>query len=363
MSPLILKTCEEFVRLGYDVELWVPQRRNAFDGDPFEKHRIQLNFPIRKIWALDLMAQLGSIGFFMMVFSFNLAVWWRLRGLNENVLLYGHDLRDFVLPSILGLPICVEIHDFYESRWHVLNRFVLHRVAGLIVTNSIKKKRLAEYYGFPEKRMIVQPNAVDVPMFDIPQTQPEAREILHLPLEQRIVLYTGHLFSWKGVHTLAEVTPFLPEDTCVYFVGGTESDRASIEQFVAERSLPRIVFLPHQEHARIPLFLRAADVIVLPNTAKERASKYETSPVKLFEYLASGTPIVTSDLPSIREIVTEKEVIFAEPDNPESFARAIQTILESSAHGARKESAQTLARTHTWEARAEAIKRLLESVA
>lgn len=363
MTPLILKTCEGFVKLGFTVELWTPKRRNeGFENiDAFEKHKITTRFPIRQLFSSDYIHELGSVGFLLMVTVFNVSAFFALRR-RPGSIVYAHDLRDVIVPCMLGYPVFVEIHDFFESRVGFLNRFVLRRVAGLIVTNSIKQRRLSEAYGVPASKMIWQPNAVDVDMFSRTIPMKDARQELGLPHEKKIVLYAGHLFSWKGVHTLAEAAEFLPDNAIIYFVGGTVEDRESLQRFVRERGLARIEFVAHQEHAKMPLFLQAADVVVLPNTAREAASKYETSPVKLFEYLASGRPIVVSDLPSIREIVTEKEVFFAQPDDPKDFARVIESVLHGPKDLAlRQHAAQACAAKHTWEARAENIARLIKS--
>lgn len=365
MSPLIMKTCQQFVRDGFDVELWIPTRHNPglTHANPFEYHAIQTTFPVRRITTPDLMPYVGHIGFLLLVVFFNIAVTLRLLRYwhRSDVVIYAHDLRDLVLPALLGFPMFCEIHDFYESGVRTLNSFVLHRTRGLIVTNSIKQKHLHEKYGYPLEHMIRQPNAVQVSMFDIPVTKKEAREQLDLPQDTKLVIYTGHLFSWKGVDTLAEAAAYLPGDCVLYFVGGTEHDRKRLQDLIAHKNLPRIVFMPHQEHARMPIFLKAADVLVLPNTAKEAASKYETSPVKLFEYLASGHPIVVSDLPSIREIVSENEVFFAEPDNPRSFGEVITSVLEGDPKTEAKAlRSMGLARQYSWESRGVAIKSLIE---
>jgi glycosyltransferase involved in cell wall biosynthesis len=127
--------------------------------------------------------------------------------------------------------------------------------------------------------------------------------------------------------------------------------------------LPRIEFVPHKPHEQMPLYMRAADVLVLPNTAKEEASRLETSPVKLFEYLASGRPIVASDLPSLREVVSEKEVAFFKPDDAEDLARAVGETLQDAAGTAKRVAAASeLAKKHSWEARAQAITAFIKAL-
>lgn len=352
MTPLILKTCAHFARLGWEVELWVPRRRNEYRAqeDIFELYQVSPRFAVRRIPCIDLIRPLGTLGFLLMVLSFNISAWMRLRG--ERAVVYAHDLRDVIVPCLRGYPTFVEIHDFYESSFRFLTRFVLRRVRGLIVTNSHKMAHLEEAYGYPRARMLRQPNAVEVKDFELSLPQHEARRMVGLPEEGKIALYTGHLFSWKGVYTLADAAAHLPEEMRVIFVGGTPEDRQALERYVAKRRLPRITFVPHQLPQKIPLYQRAADVLVLPNTATEEASRVETSPVKLFEYLASGKPIVASDIPSIREVVSEREVTFARPDDGRDLARA---ILEALKDHSKTVAAQALARSCSWESRASAI--------
>ncbi|MDP3962768.1 MAG: glycosyltransferase [bacterium] len=361
MTPLIMKTCEGFIQEGFSVELWIPRRPNGeFSGiDPFTKYGIQERFTIRRLPCLSLMHIFGKIGFILMVFTFNISVSLSLCRVKKDgpaIILYGHDIRNFVLPSLSELPIFVEIHDFYESKHHFVNKIVLERASGLIVTNTYKQNAIASNYAFPGEKMLRQPNAVSSEMFDIEVSKEEARERLGLPTNIKIALYTGHLFPWKGVYTLAEAGQYMPEDTCIYFVGGTKEDRELLKCFVADRKIQKVFFLDHQDHSKIPLYLKSADVLVLPNTAKESASKYETSPVKLFEYMASGVPIVASSIPSIQEIVSSREVFFFTPDDSVSLANVVEEAIHSQDKAMEKvHSAKALARNHSWPARAKAI--------
>ncbi|MFZ2555393.1 MAG: glycosyltransferase family 4 protein [Minisyncoccia bacterium] len=357
-SPFILKTCEGFVAEGWDAELWAAQRRNPdFEEiDPFEHHGVKTRVPIQRLFTVDLIVALGGIGFVLMVITYNISVaaqLWRRRN-EKDLVVYAHDLRDLILPILVGIPTFCEIHDYYESSMPLLSRFVIRRVKGLVVTNSIKMTHLHERYGVEMEKMLMQPNAVDFAFFHTALSQNDAREEIGIPQGRRVVMYTGHAYPWKGVYTLAEAAAFLG-DTYLYFVGGTVEDQERLHAFVQEKNLPRIVLIPHQSHARIPLYLRAADVLVLPNTAKETASREETSPVKLFEYAASGRPIVASDLPSIRDLVSDEEVFFAHPDNPVDFARAIEMAENTEAAGAKVIAAERFARNNGWDARAKTI--------
>ena len=170
------------------------------------------------------------------------------------------------------------------------------------------------------------PDGVDTNMFAVSCSQPEARTKLSLTQAGQIVLYTGHLYKWKGVDTLIAAAGLLSQEVAVYLVGGMEKDLARLDCH-----LPNVKIMGHRPYAEIPFWLKAADVLVLPNSGKEEISRSWTSPMKAFEYMAAQRPIVASDLPSIREILNERNSILVEPDNPQELARGIKMALEGEA--------------------------------
>jgi GxxExxY protein len=157
----------------------------------------------------------------------------------------------------------------------------------------------------------------------------KAREKLNLPIDKKIILYTGHLYSWKGVQTLADASKYLSNNCLVVFVGGTEEDIRNFQFPIS--NFQNVKLVGYRPHSEIPIWLKAADVLVLPNSGKEQISREFTSPMKLFEYMASGRPIVASNLPSISEILEDgKNALLFEPDNPQDLAEKINRILSDS---------------------------------
>ena len=111
-----------------------------------------------------------------------------------------------------------------------------------------------------------------------------------------------------------------------------------------------------RDHSDLPWLLAGADVLVLPNTAKDENSKFFTSPLKLFEYMAASRPIVASSLPSLREILNEKNAVFFEPDNPKSLASAVESLLDNDSLSIRlADNARSDVRGYTWDERAKKI--------
>src|SRR3990167_699052 len=155
LTPFVLQTCAHFARLGWEVELWIPRRHNEYKPNEniFELYNISPRFVIRRLACIDAMRFLGTFGFLLMVATFNLSAYLKLRRERE-ALLYAPDIRDVILPLLRGMPVFVEIHDFYVSSLDFINRFVFKRVTGLIVTNSHKLRHIASHYLVSSERML-----------------------------------------------------------------------------------------------------------------------------------------------------------------------------------------------------------------
>jgi len=358
-SPRIaMRTCEELARRGFEVELWVPWRYNpGFRGiDAFIYHNIKENFTIRRLPAIDLMGFIpGKLSFFLMVASFNVSIFCYavFRGVARSAIFYCLEFRDIVLLNLLRPNVYFEAHDFYKTPIGWLNRWFFRSARGVIATNMSKMHALEKEFGLPPEGMLHKPCPVDTSMFRISSSREEARSTLGIPQEGKVILYCGQVILWKGVVTLLDAYAFLRPGEVIYFIVG--GDDRTVQQFkdqCRKINAANVKIIEGVMHKDIPLWLRAADVLVLPNTGKDPTSKYDTSPLKLFEYMASGKPIVASDLPSIRNIVNEQMVWFFEPDNPAALAGAIHAAFENPRISEEKAArAQEEVEKYTWERR------------
>jgi glycosyltransferase involved in cell wall biosynthesis len=174
--------------------------------------------------------------------------------------------------------------------------------------------------------------------------------------DKQLAIYTGHLYEWKGASVFAEAAAQL-ENVRALIVGGTEEDVRRLRAEVSERGWKNVEVIGYVAPDQIPFYQVAADVVVLPNSAKSEISRLHTSPLKLFEYMASGTPIIASDLPSLREVLRDNEnAILVEADEAKALANGIKKILDDRpladrlAAAARKD-----VEAMTWAARAESV--------
>jgi glycosyltransferase involved in cell wall biosynthesis len=222
----------------------------------------------------------------------------------------------------------------------------------VLITNAWKRDAIIQQFHITPAKIIMERNAVDLTEFNLHITKKQARQKLMLPDTHYIALYTGHLYTWKGVEVLAQAASLLPQNYLCVFVGGTPHD---IDLFSSKYGgCENIKIVGFKPHAEMPLWQKAADVLILPNTSHEQISALYTSPMKLFEYMASGTPIIASDLPSITEILSEKNAILVPPDNSRALANA---IIHTQRHNVSHLSNAALQdiMNHSWEKRAERI--------
>lgn len=340
----IMNMCAAFAEKGVEVLLLVPWRKNLLKTDPFDFYQVHRSFKIKKLFAIDLYPLRfipERVSGFLHLLSFLITARIYLFFKSFDVLYTRENFSRFFFKNYI-----------YEIHMPEQVKFGIFRPKKIIaISNHIRNELMK--LGFSDKNILVAPDAVNLALFSN-MNKEEARRQLKLPLDKKIVMYWGNFKMWKGIDTLAEAVKYL-NNFFVVMVGATkETDLARIKMAVKDYNNVLVEGFKNQD--LLPTYLASADVLVLPNTAKDENSRLFTSPLKLFEYMASGRPIVASDLPSLREILNDKNAVFFKPDDPESLSRAIEDIArneskrESIANQARKDVEK-----YTWDNRAKSI--------
>nr|WP_237560533.1 glycosyltransferase family 4 protein [Halapricum salinum] len=251
-----------------------------------------------------------------------------------------------LLPARKQPTMVFEHHD--ELSAHLQPR-LYRSIDGIVcITHSLKQFDQREY-GVPTEKCFVAPDGVDLEQYDS-ITKSEARDRLGIPADEKVVMYTGHLYPSKGVQTLVKAAPDI--EATVYIVGGFDTDIERIKQRVGEPS--NVVFTGFVEPGSIPLYQVAADVLIAPYTTEARDS---LSPLKLFEYMAAKRPIVASDLDILGEVLTDgHNSLLVPPESPPELAQNVNKLFsEESLYESLVENASSEVRQYTWEQRAKNI--------
>lgn len=354
----IMKMCDAFVSAGVEVELVVAKRHNNPLGkqSPFEYYGVPSHFSITKLPLIDLASRgikIKKISAPVQNTSFAVSALVRLFSTKDAVI-YSRDVFSLFLLSWLKKGLALELHSF-PKKWHGLYRVLLKRLDHIVViTEQLKKEVVA--LGIDSSKILVAADGVDLKLFTATDDKKTYREKLKLPQDKNIIMYTGHLYGWKGVYTLAQASRELTDEELIVFVGGTTADQNKLSQFISDNSLKNILLISHKKPEKIPAYLHAADVLVLPNSAEKEISRLYTSPMKLFEYMAAGKPIVASDLPSLRDVLSEDIATLVTPDDPQELAQGILETLEDEEVSINKAAqAREQAQQYSWQARAKKI--------
>jgi glycosyltransferase involved in cell wall biosynthesis len=355
-SLFAAKGAEAFAHLGLKVTVVVPKRRRVVESDPFGFYNIDKVFDVVYLPTTDLFGTLpNKLAFLISFVSFSISSYFFLKKNSSNEdIIYSNETLPLYRASFIRPNCFYEMHDFPESKLRLFSQ-LLKRMRWVLVHNKWKFSEIDKKFPTIVKdKFIYEPNAVDVNAFDIGMSKREARQKLNLSQEKILAVYTGHLYEWKGVETLAEAASFLGDRYLIVFVGGTEKDVAIFKQKYA--SMQNIRIVGHRSHQEIPVWQQAADVLVLPNTGKVAISTHYTSPMKMFEYMASRRPIVASNIPSITEILNQDNAVLVPPDEPKFLADAIESLVgDPNKTASISDQAYNDVLPHTWDARASRI--------
>lgn len=279
--------------------------------------------------------------------------------LDKNTIIYTKDPQLLCIANLFkkkyGYKTCFELH----VPWRSKIKFIIWGTDFFVVLNNYLRDFLTKKYKVEEKRILVSPDAVEVEVFDIKKTKEECRKILNLPYGKKLIGYIGRFKTEgkeKGVRVILEIASFFDDDVLFYFVGGMPKE---IEEYknIAKRKgiLKRCVFVPFQPFEKLPLYMKAMDLFLMPFPKAEHY-EYHMSPLKMFEYMASKRPLIATNLPSLTSILNEQNSLLVRPDNKEELINAVKKLLNDESFGKKiAERAFIDVQQYTWDKRAKQI--------
>jgi glycosyltransferase involved in cell wall biosynthesis len=290
-----------------------------------------------------------------------------------------------VLGPLLGVPVIYEAHDletrnpsrarepWAEGLLHLIDRVALTR-ATAVTSLTVDFQRYVASLGWRDPAEVyIVPDAYDQRLF-APQDQAACRAQLGLPADAPIIAYAGMTFAHRWLEGLLDAAFQLRErfpGLTLLLVGGRDRERAALaeqarglgftvaDQLGAQPATKAACYLlPPRPQAEVLPFLGAADVLAIPDTVTDLTA----SPLKLFEYLALGRPLVLPDIPALHEI--------APPELTWSFARrdlkglteALAGALHAAPDPSGSQARRAVAADHTYARRAERILEVVEAV-
>lgn len=239
----------------------------------------------------------------------------------------------------------------------------------LVAATPLEKEHMVCLYGAEPAKIKVIPAGVDTNIF-YPRDREAVRELLGLPgLETPILLFVGRIERLKGIDTLLESVAVVSKycsgrDLKVLIVGGggqTEDENAELHRVVElHRDLnleEQVEFVGSKPQEMLPLYYSAADVTIMP-------SHYESFGLVAVESMASGTPVIASNVGGLSFTVVDGETGYlVEQENHFQLAERVHTLLKNSELRERMgEQASVHAQQYSWEKIATQVLEVYETV-
>lgn len=289
-------------------------------------------------------------------------------------IIYTRLLQAAALASSQNLGTILEVHDYPQGTMGPILFRLFLRGRGtrrLIVISRRLGVDLHTNFDFPiiPPFTLVLPDGVDLKRYrDLPEPLESRHELLKTlevldgKFDPKIftVGYSGHFYPGRGILLILEIAQRLPEMNFL-IIGGDPSDVNRVQKVVVKQNLLNVTLTGFVPNADLPKYQSACDVLMMPYQRHVSASSggdisQYLSPLKLFEYLACGRAICSSDLPVINEVLSPEIAILLPPDDVNAWVAALK---ELSDHPLRRNElaskARKAAEDFTWDKRAEQL--------
>ncbi len=375
----ICKMCEAFAVAGADVHLLHPRRiqtASISGRTVFDYYGLKHIFRVQTLanWDVLRLERLVPRLGFTVLFILHAVLWGlfvaRTARKQGADLFFTRDIYCAFWLVKMGLPTVYEMHVDAGS----LHRFLLRRIVRvsslkqvIALAGMLKDYCIDELECPPEKVSVVH-HGVDIDQFEYAPDVAACRNDLGLPSDRRILGYVGRfevLGQDKGVADILQAMALVCKTDMpkllLLCVGGPMNNVERYLQFADSEGIPRdcLRFVDRVPNDDVPRWLRSCDAVVLPLKAGYMRH-IGAMPLKLFEYMAAGAPIVASDLPVIREVLThEKNAWLVQAGSDRALADGIKAMLTNEGlarHLARQ--ARDDVQQNAWRERASKIMRL-----
>ena len=211
------------------------------------------------------------------------------------------------------------------SKNNILNLF--KKVNALIFTNYSQVELYKNEFSEEPNNYIVLPNGVEIERFK------------DIKMANNFVLtYLGQFNEWKNVDLIFESLSLLDDKFTLRIAGGKgdEQSKEYITKLMKKYNISenRVNYLGFVKNTEISKVLNDSNLLLLP-LGDNVQSKYLTSPMKLFEYMATKVPVLSVDYPTVNLISSHKEINFAQ-NNADDFSHQIKEIISKKSESLKK---------------------------
>jgi glycosyltransferase involved in cell wall biosynthesis len=196
----------------------------------------------------------------------------------------------------------------------------------LCISNELSNRW--EKKGVPSKKLKVLHDGFDEKLFMKQIDINSAKKSLKLPVNKKAVVYVGSLYKDRGIEHILKLSSCF-RDTQFVIVGGPEKEKQELIKETSRRKIKNVMFKGRVKNTEVPMYLFAADALLMIMTKKVPTIDY-CSPLKLFEYMASGRTIVGYGFKAILEVLKDDiNSLLAMPEDQKELKQKLASALSS----------------------------------
>jgi len=363
-SLQVMKMCQAFAQEGHEVHLILPPTDEAQDASPggsslprgiARQYGVTGSFPMHRVKLLPLLGRRGLA--------------WAEAGEAAHLspdLVYTRGIDIAWAVAQHGFPLMLEVHHPPTGRLAPLYfRQMLGRrnLRLAVISRPLEDILRRAYPALRCRDILVVPDAVDGEQYRTLPASGRARSRLKLPARRFTAGYFGSLVAGRGVELICGLAERCPAMDFL-MLGGNIGEVESWK--VRTAGMGNLRWLGHVPNADVPLYQAACDALLMPYqrevTVRGKGNTAEImSPMKLFEYMAAGRVILSSDLSALRVMLNERNSILLPPEDAGVWADALVKIRKAPDRRKRLAArARADVRPYTWRNR---VKRILEFAA
>ena len=318
-SIQVMKAVDALQQAGHEACLWVPGAGEVAPVDLTNFYGLKTRFAVHQLPSRKALKR----------YDF---AWGAVRAARKwgADLIYTWFSPDAVLGLWAGLPVILELHDLPTGqagpRWFRWFTRAGGKKRLLVITDALQHALETAYaVRFEPHQVQVAPNGMDWEDYaDMPDSR-QARQELHLD-ERTTAVYTGHFYAGRGMELLFSLAQRLPQ---VHFlwVGGRPQDVIRWQARLDSSGVKNVTLTGFVDKKDLPLYQAAGDFLLMPYEKAIAGSSGGNSaaicsPMKMFDYLAAGRVILTSDLPVLHEVLNEGNAVFCPAEDVDAWQAA-----------------------------------------
>lgn len=357
----VLEMCYAFAKTGVKVTLAVPRSKGLSHAEIVDIIQRNLGksviFSVTTFFQIKIAGRAGNFGIYFALLGL-------LRSYRDINICFTRSVIANDLALKMGFDVVFESHSTILSSKIKMADSLLRRK---LIKNSKKRNQvlfitissaLADYWSkhyVPAEKIVALHDAVCHEEFDYVFDRLEARRILNLPLNRKIVVYAGSLYENRGIDRIIRLAEIFADATFIV-LGGPAKQKEKYEQIATSKLIGNIVFVGQIAHTEVKKYLFAADVLLML-WSWDVPTIHICSPLKVFEYLAAERIIVGQAFPTITEVLEDgHNALLADPDSFDELRDKMKIALSIDYPNTMSKNARkTVLRQYTWQKRVQEI--------